>query len=60
MVVAVQTADGARVQSTFHSSTSLWDVLMHHGFDSNPDGMEPSLTYMRQEVELYTLIPGVM
>lgn len=50
VVVAVQTADGTRVQSTFHSGTSLWDVLIRHKFDSSPDGMEPSLTYMRQEV----------
>ena len=50
VVVAVQTADGTRVQSTFHSSASLWDVLIHHKFDSSPDGMEPSLIYMRQEV----------
>ena len=49
-MVAVQTADGTRVQSTFHSSASLWDVLIHHKFDSSPDGMEPSLIYMRQEV----------
>ena len=49
-MVAVQTADGTRVQSTFHSSTSLWDVLCQHKFDSSPDGTEPSLMYMRQEV----------
>ena len=56
VVVAVQTADGTRVQSTFHSSASLWDVLTQHKFDSSPDGMEPSLSYMRQEVYIYIYI----
>ena len=55
VVVAVQTADGTRVQSTLHSSSSLWDVLIRHKLNSSPDGMEPSLSYMRQEVMLSTV-----
>ena len=51
VMVAVQSADGTRFQSSFHSNTSLWDVLTHHKFDSSPDGMEPSLAYMRLEVQ---------
>ncbi|CAI7990501.1 Tether containing UBX domain for GLUT4 [Geodia barretti] len=50
VVVAVQNVDGTRFQSSFHSTTSLWDVLIQHKLDSSPGGMEPSLSYMRQEV----------
>ena len=48
--MAVQNVDGTRFQSSFHSTTSLWDVLIQHKLDSSPGGMEPSLSYMRQEV----------
>jgi hypothetical protein len=50
VVVAVQNVDGTRVQSSFHSTTSLWDVLIQHKLDSSPGGMEPCLSYMRLEV----------
>ena len=55
-MVAIQTADGKRIQSTFHSSTSLWNVLIQHKLDSSAEGMEPSLAYMRQEVWVYMYI----
>ena len=50
MVVAVQCADGTRVQATFNSNTSLWEVLSQQKLDSSPDGMEPSLVCLREEV----------
>ena len=50
VVVAVQNVDGTRVQSSFHSTASLWDVLTQHKLDSSPDGKEPCLSYIRQEV----------
>ena len=50
VVVAVQCADGTRVQATFHSNTSLLEVLSQLKLDCSPHGMEPSLVCLREEV----------
>ena len=43
----VQTAEGSRVQGTFLSSVTLWEVLQHLKLDNVKD---PAIIYMRQQV----------
>ena len=46
VVLMVQTAEGSRVQETFLSSVTLWEVLQHLKLDNVKD---PAIIYMRQQ-----------